>query len=808
MKRYLLLALVGLSFLPVNPNIQEIVEKLTNYSLKFPQEKIFVHFDKPTYSTGETIWFKAYLVDAFSNEPITLSNVIHVELLDDELNLLDYKILKVDKGGAPGDFKIADSLPPGEYHVRAYTNWMRNFEEGFYYRKTIKVLKTFVDEEEMEVSVSPRISFFPEGGELVDGLASIVAVKATDQFGNGIEVAGKIINQAGSEVTTFATDELGMGAMLLTPDVNDKFVSTVTFEEETYEVNLPRVLDSGYNLRVINRYESDEVTIIVNAKNVPVEGSGLLAHHSGEVFYSVENKGGDEGFAVRLNRKAFPAGVCHVTFFDPGGVPRAERLVYANYPESKSIRLNKDKEIYSERSKVQLKLEVMDSLNNNVATNLSLSITPQSIIQQPENGENIINYLMLTSDLIGHVNQPAYYLKQTKESYQSLDLLMMTQGWRRFRWEEVLNFKESEPAFWAEDGIVFSGQVVDYYDRDNPRKSQVSLSILNSLGFVQGETDENGRFFFSGNDFYDSTSMVFQAKRNLKKEGKYRNDVYIKLDQQKPPVINQTHFHFSPLQKQGNEEEYLDEKKKIEKIDRAFNFDKDAIMLNEVEVRGIKELSNDPFESPFKVYGEPSNRVVVDSVMRGGAFINIYDIFRRIPGVQVVGSFPNQSILIGGFGSVNSSTSPLYLFDGVNITEETLRTISPSSISHVDVLKGADAAIYGAQGANGVVAIFTKSGMGLKDTGPKDMGILSHNHPGYSAVREFFTPDYSEPSDKHAKPDFRTTLYWNPSILVEGQNPSIMEFYTSDQNGNFDIVVQGITVDGTPVFLMDTLSVK
>ncbi|WP_421763744.1 TonB-dependent receptor plug domain-containing protein [Ekhidna sp.] len=809
MKRYLLLAIVGLSFITVQFDIKKVVDKLTAYSLKNPQEKIFIHFDKPNYSTGETIWFKSYLVDAYANEPITISKVIYVELLNSALKPINQKTLRVEKGGAAGEFLLPDSLSPGTYHVRAYSNWMRNSDEAFFYRNSFKVLKTQVEEESSNPSIEPRVAFFPEGGDLIDGVASIVAVKATDQFGNGIVVNGTVKNSEGADITTFETDERGFGALIVTPNKKEQLTSETIFNQQSYAIELPEVKESGYAIRVLNNYQSEKITITVTAKNKSLAGSGLVAHHSGEVFYSVLNEGDDEAFAVRLDRNDFPSGICHITFFDPDGIPQAERLLYANYPRTKEVSLGKN-DSYGNRAAVSLEIGVRDSLIGNIASNLSVSITPQDLVQYPEFNENIVNYLMFTSDLVGTVVDPGYYLQKNKASFRSMDLLLMTQGWRRFNWEEVLTYDEKgTPNFWAEDGIIFSGQVMDYFKRDLPRESQVSLSILdNQLGFVQGETDEQGRFFFSGNDFYDSTDLLFQAKRKLKKDGKFRNDVFIELDQQAKPTINNSFFTPFPSLKPEKKETYLVEKEKMEKIERAFNFDKDAIMLDAVEVTGTKVIVNDPFESPFKIYGEPTGRIVADSIMRGVAMISIFDLFRRLPGVRVFGSFPNQSIQIGGPGSINSSTDPLYLLDGINISAEVVNSIPPTSVSHVDILDRADAAIYGSQGANGVVAIYSKTGLGVTDKEPKNMGILNHSHPGYTQVREFFSPNYEVPLDIHAKPDFRTTLYWNPTLILEGDSTSTAVFYTSDQKGKFDVIIQGITVDGTPVFLRDTLVVE
>lgn len=806
MKRYLLLAALGVAFFPLQFDVKNLVDKLTAYSLQFPQEKIFIHFDKPTYSTGETMWFKAYLVDAFSNAPVSISNIIHVELLSSDLKILDKKMLRIENGGTSGDFLLPDSISPGNYHVRAYTNWMQNFDDAFLFRQSFRVLKTQTEEEYVNPILKATLNFFPEGGDLVDGIPSIVAMKATDQFGRGLKLKGSLVGPTGS-LSDLETDERGMGALIYTPQKGQKATAQFTFEGRVYEFDLPQSKADGYAFRVLNNYESPKITLTVTG-NTPLAGSGLIAHHKGEVFYSVVNQSDENAFAVRLDRKDFPAGVSHITFFDPEGRPRAERLIYANYPIQNEIKLRKGSS-YDTRSLVSLGLSVSDTANGIVPSNLSISITPRDLVNVDQ-AKSIVEYLHLTSDIVGKVEDPGYYMQLNESSFKSLDLLMMTQGWRRFKWEEVMQFDgEFAPDYWAEDGITFKGQVFDFYNRDLPRQSQISLSVLDgNLGFIQGETDELGRFFFSGNEFNDSTNLMFQAKRKLKKKGKTRNDVYITINETTSPILQGDFYQSPPVFRLKKQEDYLTEKLKIERANRAFNFDKDAILLDEVSVTGVKEIRNDPFESPFKIYDQPTSRVVADSVMRGVAMINIYDLLRRVPGVRIIGSFPNQGIQIGGPSSVNSGTQPLIILDGVNVGTDALNTIPPTMVSHVDVLDRAEAAIYGSQGANGVVAIYTKSGMGVKETGPKNMGILNHSHPGYSRVREFFTPNYAEPKAEHAKPDYRTTLYWNPTIITEGEGMSELEFYSSDQKGTFDILIQGITAEGVPVFARDSLKVE
>jgi hypothetical protein len=172
-----------------------------NFALFF--EKVYVHTDRDYYATGEDMWFKAYLVNGLSNYPTFSSNNLYVELVSPEAKIMSREILRLDNGMGTGDFKLTDSIPEGTYHLRAYTNWMRNFGDNFIFDKQIIIHSVpgvkpanprvkgvgkrakSTEVEAVNIAETYKINFFPEGGSLIDGVASIVGFKAEDALGKG-----------------------------------------------------------------------------------------------------------------------------------------------------------------------------------------------------------------------------------------------------------------------------------------------------------------------------------------------------------------------------------------------------------------------------------------------------------------------------------------------------------------------------------------------------------------------------------------------------------------------------------------------
>eukprot|EP01041_Mallomonas_annulata_P025497 gene25497-46551_t len=199
---FLLLASLLFAFTFEEDLVQNIVAKFERYNNELPQEKAYLHLDKPYYTAGETVWFKAYLVEANTHLPDTVSIPLYIELIDNQRGKLLYKkILQLEGGSAAADFMLPDTLKAGYYQLRAYTNWMLNFDENLLFTKDFKVFRPNIVDEPIKLnSQEIDFRFFPEGGNLVEGIENRLAYKAVDALGNGLDVSGIILSEKGDTI--------------------------------------------------------------------------------------------------------------------------------------------------------------------------------------------------------------------------------------------------------------------------------------------------------------------------------------------------------------------------------------------------------------------------------------------------------------------------------------------------------------------------------------------------------------------------------------------------------------------------------
>lgn len=813
----MLLALVvvlGMQSPPDGLLSQRINKQLTTYTNTFRQEKLYIHFDKPYYSAGETIWFKTYLVDATIHYPQPLSGLAYVELIDPDGKIISHRNLEITEGGAAGDFLLSDTLPVGNYTVRAYTNWMRNFDDAYFFQQSLPVgsidstalAETIRQEEliEQENFVFQQdqppidLQFFPEGGELVGGLVSMVAFKATGSDGLGLPVQGRIIDQNQQEVATFKSQQFGMGRLVLKPSAGSIYRAEIAIAGIPLTFPLPEVQEQGYVLRATPSYLLNHVRIIVESNGSGgVQGGVLVGHQRGVVFTNTPVDTDGPYFVAEVAKSLFPSGICHLTFFDKTGKPQCERLMFVNYPtDLPKLTIENDQPSYTVRERATLQLRLEDE--QPLLGFASLTITNPDRVRYSEGNETIVSNLLLTADLRGTIEQPQYYFNnRTEEAYQALDNLMLTQGWRRFAWNNVLRDSLTAAERIVERGFQIQGQMVRYYKRDQPVSGQITMMALDSSYFlVEGRTSENGQFTFVDNQFRDTTELVIQARRIKGKKEKLKKDVYIDLELPTGPPIDQPR---SPdqsvwLSLMAN---YLEQQEKINQIDESYNFDEKTIVLEGVEIKGRKDDFHDPFRDANRLYNRPDNRIILDSIPGGASALSIFDLIRRVPGVQVFGTFPNQSAVIRGFSSLRGSNEAFYLLDGVPTDVQLINSVNINDVYYIDVLKGPSAAIFGSRGAGGAIAVYTRRGTNTLSVTQR-MGITNITHPGYYQAREFYSPRYDIEKPEHIKPDFRSTLHWEPTIVFDESGTAEVEFYTSDEKANYDIRVEGITATGQP----------
>jgi TonB-dependent SusC/RagA subfamily outer membrane receptor len=779
-----------------------LVERLQAFNTAYPKEKVYVQTDKPYYTVGETIWLKGFLFDGPSHLADSVSKVLYVDLMQIESQkVVVHRILKAENGYATGDIALGDSLASGAYLLRAYTGWMRNFPEEYFFSKPLTLLRTDVGPVQAMTtspgSLQPDVQFFPEGGQLVNGIEGRVAFKTVSPAGKGLETSGFVLSSAGDTVTGFSTKHLGMGYFSIKPETGQTYTAFVKLGDgSTHKYPLPTAQPEGYMMVVDNITNRENVRIYVrNNKPGSVQGRfTIIAQSRGKAIQAAQGEVTKKAVVFQIPRQLFPEGISQLTLFDEANQPVCERLVFIEKNNRLTIQVKPSKPTFSPREKVELEVSVLDESGKPARANLSLAATDAGqVLEKEPYAADLVSHLLLNSDLKGSVEQPGYYFDPAnKERLTDLDVLMMTQGWRRFVWKEVLQETYAAPQHPIEQGLVLSGRVV----RPNQKTpGKVTLTVLvmqpdSTRDILSGEADENGRFGVFGLSFRDSTRVMIQAVM-----GKNNRNLEIQLDNLINPTVKLTKIPYNPLVFQRDElADYLKHVKEYQEIEAQIRRNRE-ILLKEVTVRKKREAPTDS----RKIYGQASNTIKVDQTMTGGA-MTVLDMLRgRVAGVNVSGSAMNPTVQIRGSANFAGVVEPLFLIDGMPVSKESILTVSVYDVESIDVLKGPSAAIFGSRASGGAIAVYTKRGSPDYDyTKDKSPGTLVAVVPGYRAIRAFYAPRYDEPKPEHVRPDYRSTLHWAPMIQTGDDGKARLSFFASDARTPVRVVAEGASTDGRP----------
>ncbi|MBS0001424.1 MAG: carboxypeptidase-like regulatory domain-containing protein [Cyclobacteriaceae bacterium] len=795
-----------------DPFIQQIKVDLRKSKLATSGEKVYLHTDKPFYATGETIWFNAFLVNLATHIPLEFSGVLYVDLLSPDGEILQNKRYDVRNGYTHGNIDLEKALPSGKYRIRAYTNWMKNYDPDFFYARELDLYnaeqvlnsKAVKPEESKDFDVQ----FLPEGGNLINGIISQVAFKAVDQTGKGIDISGKIMNESGGQVAELKTRHDGMGSVFYLPLAGVEFSAVVKYRGREKTFKMPEPLASGYALTVNNLKEKSLQIMVKSSPDLDDSEFYLVGHTRGIIYHREKGMINSGNAMIDIPKPKIPAGIFHLTLFDARHAPRCERLVFISNDAGILVNKKTDHEVLKPREKINIQLELTDHFDREIRnTRFSVAVTNAGHFKKQPDGENIMTYLLLTSDLKGHIENPGFYFQNDERDTQiAMDMLMLTQGWRRFTWKEIFDGNLSDTPYSHETGINLTGQAYVEATRSPLKNSYINfMSISDDFpGYWSAVTDQEGSFGLKNLEIPDTLSVVTISVDD--KGNPVNIDIEInpleifpaekKASRSYTPPVNSGILH------------YLNRFEERTSIEDSYTFS-DRVVLEEIEVRSSR------YET--KIYGEPDAVIEMDDQLR--TYTDIYQIIQgRIPGVLVSGQGMNASIRIRGISSFSSNTDPLVVIDGMPVSNITstamnasdsisggnqgpdvsnvnsiLLSLSPMDVERIEILKSAaSASAYGVRGANGVIAIYTRRGPATVSNA-RTKGYEGLILPGYSYVREFYSPAYDVPREEHVVPDKRTTLYWNPSVKTNNLGKAEIEFFNSDEARILEVEIQGVT---------------
>lgn len=812
-----------------------LTKQFNQHLKKFPQEKIYLHTDRATYASGDDIWFKAYLVDSKFHLLINTSLVAYVDLIGPQKNIIAQRTIQLSNGLGMGDFKIPYAQNAGNYVLRAYTNYMRNLEPAFFFTKKIKVLdikESKATAPDTKISARKKqkqhtrktavnaldLQFFPEGGYMVDHLVNYVAFKAVDHKGKGVYVQGKIVDGKGKELNAFSSTKMGLGKFAIIPQTNENYTAIVHYKGQNYNLPLPQSKTQGMVLQVKSTPQHLKV-VVQSTQAASLKNAKVIAHLRGYVLTEYTHHSHKNGFSFKISKEKIPTGIVHFTLFDAQYTPQCERLAFIeNRHELPQVKMTTQNTVYATRSKTSFEISVKDAHGKAIRGNLSLAVVRDDLAKGQNQRLNIQNFLWLSSDLKGYIENPAYYFDtHNQDRHQLMDLLMMTQGWRRFTWKTI----QSPPRFSYpyEKGLSIKGRISKFYNHNKAIQGKVKLNFAqNFLINQEVATDQNGKFSFDNLHITDSVHVILQANRpgklrkkaaqskqnvkSVKKSIKDRNDaIWIELEDEKAlaasiPLNTTSIPDFEKIAEQ--EIKSLQRTKEFNTINTAYGLEPDVKMLKEVKVTARKIKGKVYKKRPGQLYITPTKRIDFENYNAGtSAALGFFDYMRgKAASIQVTGVNPAQNIRIrGGALSLVGSPYPMYLLNGSPVDVSLIRNLDLNTIAYVDILTLSRSTIYGEAGQGGVVAVYLKEGP-PKPVKRDRWGIINFKHPGYYKTREFYIPKYGKNKSLKDTPDYRRILYWNPHINLSKQGKANVQFFTSDEAAKYRIEIEGITLDG------------
>lgn len=549
--------------------IMSYLREAMHFNRAIPQEKVYLHLDNTGYFENETVWFKAYLVRTDRSSPSDLSKVLYVELLNMSGDVIKTTKWPVDSlGQSRGDLKLDSLLGSGFYEIRAYTRYMTSWGPLACYSRVIPVFKKPSEEGNYsDLSIRPRlykhrdpnnrdrsdslhakamdeglsssemlktisVQFFPEGGKLVEGKKSRMALMAADDNGYPYQSEGFVVNGNGDVLALVNTDSLGRGVFEVTPDgspLSMQMRNRKSGESRSVQIfPLPPAEKEGCVLTL--DAVSDDMLVSVQCSDSLVGSPlGCVLMHEGNILYC-DTMEALPLVEIELDRSRQHPGVSQFTVFDSLGRILAERRFFICPRSSSDDRVL----VSSAATRLRPCGKVILDVQSLPYSTISLSAIDAGSMTNGKQG-NIRTWLLLSSDVRGYISNVDYYFESDDKAHrESADLLMLTQAWRRYDWEEMAGVKPMANPQPVEDKFYVFGKL-NVYRKHNPA-SHVAMEafLYNESGeSLVGSTvtDSLGRYAFEMPFVDGEWKMQIYTRLNDK-----RKTYYVGIDRQISPL--------------------------------------------------------------------------------------------------------------------------------------------------------------------------------------------------------------------------------------------------------------------------------
>jgi hypothetical protein len=749
---------------------QSIDSSLSVYNSSFPQEKLHIHFDKDTYLPGETIWMKAYLLS--ESRPSGVSKNLYFDWTDIDGRLLLHSVSPITEGGASSFFKLPAWVKNGVVHVKVYTQWMLNFDNAFLYNKDIPVLMPIDGAYPAPEKNKTTLNFFPESGDLVNGVSSILAFESLNQHNRPSVIRGVLKNANNIVIDSFSTTYNGMGSLRFKPVKGEHYTAYWIDESgESHTTPIPDAKANGLVLHV-DPYNNDQLHYKLEKS---VDASKLtkivvVGTINQKVVYRnsmiLENNIAE----ASISATAFPCGVLQLTAFDGDMSPVAERVVFINNDKAYAkIQVTRAAVSLTKRARNEISISIADSL----WTNLSVSVTDAGLGY--DSSHNIYSDLLIAGDIKGAIPDAASFLANPANANEHLNLLLLTHGWRRFSWESVVTGKfpeikyQRDPGYLSVRGEVRNGKDLDAQDS----MALLMISRDRKKRILKMAVDGNGKFGQNGLFFYDSVQVVYRFNHASKLNSSSQISLYSDLLPALTPA-------------------------KADEPSFAWVKVPDVILDKEMNGNIIETRDNSVASNTMSFTVSPKDDVSGKISENAAHYLADNFVDLRFP-VSLKENAPAGETRLAAY-KVNSfalRSNVNVTLDGTPVAMDDLKSVNMKEVLFIKFLpksnqKGLPTlAITSRQALDQVNILENKTGF----------AVIT----GYTPVREFYQTHYDKMED-FKETDYRSTLYWNPRLRLDKTHRTMsFQFYNNDVSNKFRIVVEGMNQDGKLCLFEDVI---
>jgi len=769
-----------------------------NSGLISSSQTMHVHFDKDIYLPGETIWFKAYLYNI--NEISYNSTNFYVAIYDEMGKLIQQKQYPVLEGSSNGDFEIPDTIQSSRIQFRAFTKGMIIDDSNNVYERILTVYNRQNNPDNNLANRTINLQFFPEGGQTVSELQNYIAIKASYPDGSPAIVNGQIVEaERNKRVDTFFTNKMGLGKFILIPSPRKTYLAL--WKDESGNIKqtpLPAMNRYGvsFHAEVINK--ELQYTIAKNRSSDSLSMLHLLAQMGNYLIYKADLVVPNEMelSIARFPIDSLPPGLLQLGLFDKNWNILQERLVFISDPGiNEQPLVNRDTINALPKGKNSIEIGLPDTM----FTNLSASIADINFYDQQRT--NSIDQEIWFSRQLKELNVNTDSILRSGDR-NTADLITLTHDWKKYKNEKLIDKSSLKPELLDD----YLSVTVKYKQKDFalPKGDALNL-IINSKGVGKQvynlEPSDQTTFNKDGFLFFDSTKIFYQMDKNkgltayltISRDRMMNIPSSINALENKPlltaakptAVFNGLETFYTPVHSKFNDVQTI------------------KAVIVKTKYRGNPQLARIDELDKFYTTGMFSGTVrgvmfnIIDDTLGVAANNNLQDyLLYRIPGVKKYGiSFGKDEAIIKE-GKLKIVTFPVITFiDEVEMDQMGGIPISSLVLSDVAYVKYMQGIVIGAgfKTSHGALYVYTKKGT---EKDPLSKGLPFVYIKGYNSQKEFTGPLYSDKT-LLKEPDLRTTLYWNPNIIMDKTNNKIkIEYYNNDVSKKLLLTIEGINASG------------